>query len=122
MGFTVLSRVSGAEFGMLVVERIAEIRRAHFVHGKPGASAAFVPLSFEPGEAYQFDWSHEVVLIDGITMTVKVAHMRLCHCTAPGSMDNGLHYAASLRLAAIQRSRAATGLMRPFFSTSHSVL
>ena len=23
-----------------------------------GASSAFVPLSFAPGEAYQFDWSH----------------------------------------------------------------
>src|SRR5277367_535087 len=23
---------------------------------------AYVPLSFAPGEAYQFDWSHEVVL------------------------------------------------------------
>jgi transposase len=40
---------------------------------------AFVPLSFAPGEAYQFDWSHEVVLIDGATVTVKVAHVRLCH-------------------------------------------
>jgi len=28
-------------------------------------SDAFVPLSFAPGEAYQFDWSHEVVLIGG---------------------------------------------------------
>src|SRR5690606_15573818 len=43
------------------------------------AAAAFVPLSFAPGEAYQFDWSHEVVLINGVTVTVKVAHMRLCH-------------------------------------------
>jgi transposase len=42
-------------------------------------SAAFVPLSFAPGEAYQFDWSHEVVLLDGVTVTLKVAHMRLCH-------------------------------------------
>ncbi|MBB6251386.1 transposase, partial [Nitrospirillum iridis] len=46
-----------------------------------GASqaAAYVPLSFAPGEAYQFDWSHEVVLIGGVTVTVKVAHVRLCH-------------------------------------------
>jgi transposase len=43
------------------------------------SAAAFVPLSFAPGEAYQFDWSHEVVLIDGVTVTVKVAHVRLCH-------------------------------------------
>jgi transposase len=44
-----------------------------------GTAAAFVPLSFDPGEAYQFDWSHEVVLIAGVTVTIKVAHMRLCH-------------------------------------------
>ena len=43
------------------------------------SAAAFVPLSFAPGEAYQFDWSHEVVVMAGATMTVKVAHMRLCH-------------------------------------------
>src|SRR5580658_5676011 len=40
---------------------------------------AYVPLSFAPGEAYQFDWSHEIVLIAGVTVTVKVAHVRLCH-------------------------------------------
>ena len=40
---------------------------------------ASVPLSYAPGEAYQFDWSHEVVLISGVTVTVKVAHVRLCH-------------------------------------------
>ena len=33
-------------------------------HGQ-STGAAFVPLSFAPGEAYQFDWSHEVVLLDG---------------------------------------------------------
>ena len=43
------------------------------------SAAAFVPLSFAAGEAYQFDWSHEVVVMAGATMTVKVAHMRLCH-------------------------------------------
>ena len=40
---------------------------------------AFVPLVFAPGEAYQFDWSHEVVLINNVTVTVKIAHVRLCH-------------------------------------------
>ena len=42
-------------------------------------AAAFVPLSFAAGEAYQFDWSHEIVVMNGVTITVKVAHMRLCH-------------------------------------------
>lgn len=40
---------------------------------------AYVPLSFAPGEAYQFDWSHEIVVMNGVTATVKVAHLRLCH-------------------------------------------
>jgi len=43
------------------------------------AAQAYVPLTFAPGEAYQFDWSHELVLIDGAAVMVKVAHMRLCH-------------------------------------------
>ena len=47
-------------------------------HGAATASA-FVPLIFAPGEAYQFDWSHEIVVLHGATVTVKVAHMRLCH-------------------------------------------
>ena len=42
-------------------------------------ATAYVPLSFAPGEAYQFDWSHEVVLLNGVTVTVKAAHVRLCH-------------------------------------------
>ena len=40
---------------------------------------AFVPLSFAAGEAYQFDWSHETILLGGATVTVKVAHVRLCY-------------------------------------------
>src|SRR4051794_7592412 len=31
------------------------------------------------GEAYQFDWSHEVVVLSGVTVIVKAAHVRLCH-------------------------------------------
>ena len=42
-------------------------------------AAAYVPLTFAPGEAYQFDWSHEIVVMDGVTTIVKVAHVRLCH-------------------------------------------
>jgi transposase len=46
---------------------------------RPRLIPCYVPLSFAPGEAYQFDWSHEVVLLSGVTVTVKVAHVRLCH-------------------------------------------
>ena len=40
---------------------------------------AYIPLSFEPGEAFQFDWSHETVVLGGVTTAVKVAHIRLCY-------------------------------------------
>ena len=42
-----------------------------------GVQTCALPIS--PGEAYQFDWSHEIELINGVTVTVKVAHVRLCH-------------------------------------------
>nr|CAD6438752.1 integrase catalytic region [Rhizobium sp. Q54] len=35
-----------------------------------------MPLYYAPGEAYQFDWSHEIVVLNGVTTTVKVAHVR----------------------------------------------
>jgi transposase len=60
----------------------ASVRRYAIGWRKKRASAtadAYVPLSFAPGEAYQFDWSHEIVVMDGVTTTVKVAHVRLCH-------------------------------------------
>jgi len=49
-----------------------------------GASVtAFIPQSFAPGEAFQFDWSHEVVLLGGVPVKVKVAHFRLCYSRMP---------------------------------------
>jgi transposase len=39
----------------------------------------YIPLRFDPGEAYQFDWSHEKAIIGGIPQTIKLAHFRLCH-------------------------------------------
>ncbi|CCD87245.1 conserved hypothetical protein; putative integrase, catalytic region [Bradyrhizobium sp. ORS 285] len=47
-------------------------------HGEATA-AAYVPLSFAPGDAYQFDCSDEIVLLNGVTVTAKVAQGRLCH-------------------------------------------
>src|ERR1700741_2081370 len=69
-------RGRGYEGGYDAVRRSA--RRWAKERGQATA-AAFVPLSFAPGDAYQFDWSHEVVLLSGVTVTVKVAHVRLCH-------------------------------------------
>ena len=53
--------------------------RAWRVARGAATAEAFVPLSFAPGEAYQFDWSHEIIVLGGVTTKVKVAHMRLCH-------------------------------------------
>jgi transposase len=69
-------RGSGYDGSYDAVRRYAKAWRK----GRGTAMAeAYVPLSFAPGEAYQFDWSHEIVLINGVTVTVKVAHVRLCH-------------------------------------------
>jgi transposase len=70
----------GYEGGYDAVRRYA--RRWAKERGQSTA-AAYVPLSFAPGEAYQFDWSHEVVVLSGATVTVKVAHVRLCHSRMP---------------------------------------
>jgi transposase len=69
-------RGRGYEGGYDAVRRYG--RRWSKEHGEATATA-YVPLIFAPGEAYQFDWSHEVVLLGGVTVTVKVAHVRLCH-------------------------------------------
>ena len=73
-------RGRGYEGGYDAVRRYA--KRWSKAHGQ-STTAAYVPLSFAPGEAYQFDWSHEVVLLNGVTVTVKVAHVRLCHSRMP---------------------------------------
>jgi len=44
---------------------------------------AFVPMSFAPGEAYQFDWSHETITLRGLPLMVKAAHMKLSHSRMP---------------------------------------
>ena len=69
-------RGRGYDGGYDAVRRYA--RRWSKERGQSTA-AAYVPLSFAPGEAYQFDWSHEVVLLNGVTVIVKAAHVRLCH-------------------------------------------
>ena len=42
-------------------------------------ATAFVPLSFEPGECFQFDWSEEEILLKGVLKKIKAAQIRLCH-------------------------------------------
>jgi transposase len=47
--------------------------------GREGnAPRAFVPLSFEQGEAFQFDWSEEGLVVGGIYRRMQVSHLKLC--------------------------------------------
>ena len=42
------------------------------------AHRAFVPLTFAHGEAFQFDWGEEGMLVGGVFHKVQVAHLKLC--------------------------------------------
>ena len=46
--------------------------------GQGAAVNAFIPLAFELGEAYQFDWSEEGLVVGGIYYRMQVSHMKLC--------------------------------------------
>ena len=73
-----LFRAKDVAFAVLTA--LIRTQRVAWSRAHAGQTAeAYVPLSFAPGEVYQFDWSHEVVLMSGVTVTVKVAHVRLCH-------------------------------------------
>lgn len=39
---------------------------------------AYVQLSFELGEAFQFDWRQEGLVVGGIYYRMQVAHLKLC--------------------------------------------
>jgi transposase len=49
---------------------------------KRTAGKAFVPLRFAPGEAFQFDWSEDWAVINGINTKLQVAHFKLSHSRA----------------------------------------
>jgi len=57
--------------------RVTQYVRAWRGSGKDVASA-FVPLKFELGEAFQFDWSEEPMVIGGVYHRMQVAHLKLC--------------------------------------------
>ena len=58
--------------------RVTEFIRRWHAEGGQGAKAAFVPLAFEFGEAFQFDWSEEALVIGGFHRKVLLAHTKLC--------------------------------------------
>ena len=42
----------------------------------------FVPLTFRPGEAFQFDWSEDFAVLAGERTKLQVAHIKLSHSRA----------------------------------------
>ena len=55
-------------------------------------------------------------------MPVKWCSTMKTLCTAPGSLDKWLAYAARLKISSCQTPRMWAGLRWPFFSISHSAL
>lgn len=49
---------------------------------KTAARHTYVPLSFSPGEAFQFDWSEDYVVIGGVNTKLQIAHFKLSHSRA----------------------------------------
>ena len=49
---------------------------------KTAAKNIFVPLAFAPGEAFQFDWSEDYVVIDGSSTKLQIAHFKLSNSRA----------------------------------------
>jgi transposase len=54
------------------------IRAWRHREGQSVSRTAFVPLAFAWGEAFQFDWSEEGLIVGGVHYRIQVAHMKLC--------------------------------------------
>jgi len=67
-------KASGYEGGYT---RVTDFIRAWRANAGKGIKA-FVPLRFELGEAFQFDWSEEGLVVGGIYHRMQVSHMKLC--------------------------------------------
>ena len=62
--------------------RVTEFIRNWRGSGGTAVTKAFVPLQFAPGEAHQFDWSEEHLVIGGVWRKLIVAHLKLCYSKA----------------------------------------
>ena len=58
------------------------IRQWRQDEGTVTSRSAFVPLRFELGEAFQFDWSEEGLVVGGIYRRLQVSHLKLCESRA----------------------------------------
>ena len=46
--------------------------------GQSISTTAFIPLHFELGAAFQFDWSEEGLVVGGTHYRMQVSHLKLC--------------------------------------------
>ena len=58
--------------------RVTEFIRRWRTDGGTAVSKAYVPLHFELGEAFQFDWSEEHLIIGGVWRKILASHLKLC--------------------------------------------
>ena len=67
-------------------ERVAAFARAWRVDRQRAQQTTgrgtFVPLVFQPGEAFQFDWSEDWATVGGERVKLQVAHTKLSHSRA----------------------------------------
>ena len=54
-----------------------EWKAARLREQQTSSRGAFVPLAFQPGEAFQFDWSEDWAIIGGERTKLQVAHFKL---------------------------------------------
>jgi transposase len=73
-----LAQIRAAGYGGGYSRLTDFIRDWHVRQGSAVNGKAFVPLAFDLGEAFQFDWSEEGLVIGGIYRRLQVAHMKLC--------------------------------------------
>jgi len=66
--------------------RVAAFARSWKEHRQQEQQTAgrgtFVPLIFQPGEAFQFDWSEDWAVIGGERVKLQAAHIKLCYSRA----------------------------------------
>jgi transposase len=66
--------------------RVADFARAwkseRLREQQTSGRGVFVPLVFQPGEAFQFDWSEDWAVLGGERTKLQVAHMKLSHSRA----------------------------------------
>ncbi len=58
--------------------RVTAFVRRWRLAGGAATVKAYVPLRFELGEAFQFDWSEEHLVIGGLWRKILAAHLKLC--------------------------------------------